>query len=865
MFNIFKWLLSLWPRRKESYKDEYALKIEERKFNLEDLRKSNFQILEDPAYSCQFSEKGIKLQLKKGNSLAWSELEHWRVADIEIKASIIFDPDSVYSSAGLLFRKTESENYYLFLLSSKGLWRLDQVFNGNPQSLIPWTELPKGREITKEESIELSIIAIDRRITLVIDRVWAGEILDDTHFAGTIALALANYEEGGRPSVILENLSLNSRPRDVEETWRTWAEEVPPMREARLTLAQSFMAIQQPSAALVQIKKIWKQREEKLPAELLLASEAAISLSLLQEAKSYIYELLELLGPLAKNTPTESETSSPEQFNIANMQDRAIELELSLLYLEGNYSQLYEKTNLFLLEQPDNSRVRTLLAHALYNLGRYEAAAIEYEQLAEQAQKNDRTTEQGLLFKNAAQAYENSGNTEKALELWLNAGNAFLNTEEYMELSLLLPTLLKWGNAEAKVHALSAKYHFAMENWIQARIDLQSARNLCARVEDIDPAVPYLQGLLLIREGKRAKAIELLEEAVSLQSDYYPFLFRLAESRWLSGTKSDIAKLEADLPMLLEHAEADGWLYNLVACFAMDRQDWERAKAMLAQAEASLGSIKEVRANKAELASRQGHHEQALEYIASYPLEGDPLIDTRRGNILYRLGRLEDAEEAFRLVLKKDDNNPEWYRNLAGCLIEQGRYGEADELLAKAYEIEPAVKTLELIAYVAGKKGEYPRAEASLRLGLEAEPHNTDLLFSLAWNYVQMARYERANECIAQLEELIKKNSPLKQSLAELENAITMATTRNINCSLCNIQWTVPRELPPQGALSLRAEPPDTMPAGICPNCSKTYCIGCVKQTLVDRRFHCPDCQQALKLSDNGIVKILNDWLSNLE
>jgi predicted RNA-binding Zn-ribbon protein involved in translation (DUF1610 family) len=55
--------------------------------------------------------------------------------------------------------------------------------------------------------------------------------------------------------------------------------------------------------------------------------------------------------------------------------------------------------------------------------------------------------------------------------------------------------------------------------------------------------------------------------------------------------------------------------------------------------------------------------------------------------------------------------------------------------------------------------------------------------------------------------------------------------------------------------------PPDELPAGTCPDCGKTFCIGCAKHLTDDSgRFLCPLCGQSLKLSDDGLKKLVHDW-----
>jgi predicted RNA-binding Zn-ribbon protein involved in translation (DUF1610 family) len=55
--------------------------------------------------------------------------------------------------------------------------------------------------------------------------------------------------------------------------------------------------------------------------------------------------------------------------------------------------------------------------------------------------------------------------------------------------------------------------------------------------------------------------------------------------------------------------------------------------------------------------------------------------------------------------------------------------------------------------------------------------------------------------------------------------------------------------------------PPDDMPAGTCPECGKTYCVGCRREALDEMgRFTCPDCGKTLKLTDEGLRSLLSAW-----
>jgi Flp pilus assembly protein TadD len=284
-----------------------------------------------------------------------------------------------------------------------------------------------------------------------------------------------------------------------------------------------------------------------------------------------------------------------------------------------------------------------------------------------------------------------------------------------------------------------------------------------------------------------------------------------------------------------------------------------------------------VRANKAELGFLRGETEKALAILdfQNTPQNGQPLVQTRprtddpkgelaneAGHILARLGRWEEAVGAYAQALKAVPDDPDYLRNKASCLIELGLYGEADEALARSYELYPGTRTLDLIAYVAIKKGEYPRAEACYRIGLERKPADPALLAGLAWTLLSMGRWKAAEEIILRLERSSQPGSNAATKAAELRVQYSEATTRIVSCAACALTWKVDKFASTTPGIRLVAEPPDDMPAGSCTSCGKTLCIGCAKKNMADGRFICPDCGERLKLLDEGLKKILSDWAS---
>ncbi len=809
-------------------------------------QKARFPAVSEAAYETSFQDGAYALRLKKGACLAWAEDPQFRYADLVAEATIRFadlPSPTAYAAAGLLFRCADEDSYYSVLVSTKGYFRVDAVFNRSPMPLVGWTELPdSARNATSKAeapSIRLRVIALSDRITVTIDDAWAAEVVDGTLTSGRIAFAVASYDDVSGVAARLESLKIESRPIEVEATMLRWNALLRIEASARMRLAETFAAMGQPMSALVQFKRAGTGRTQ---AELLLAADCAMRLSLTREAEDYLDSCIEI-------DPDTDEAR------------RAVAEKAKILYLDGRYAELKDHAEEAIGLFPSDPALRALLGHAYWNLGSPERAAAAYDAAL------DLDPENGLIARNAAQAYEKLGDAARAVDRYLRAGRAFLAAEDYDELAIVEPRLLDLGRSDPAAHALAGKRAFALEDWRKAELELDAAAKLQAArgAEDLqraeDPAVPYLRALLLIRAGKRKAALPLLERAAKLGSDYAPFRFRLAECRFLLSHDARDPELAEDLQAALALAPEDGWIANLAGQVALARGDLVEAARHLERAATALPAEPAVLANRAELEFLRGNAEAALAGLAEAE-SADPqgIAATERGNILVRLSRYEEADAAYARALRAAPADAEYLRNRASCLIELSRFGEADELLSKAYEVDPSPRTLELTAYVAAKKGELPRAEAACRLALELAPEDTGILASLAWTYLAMSRWKSAEEVIGRLEAAAAPRSEAAAGAAELRERLTEATTRKVACASCGRTWRVPKDAPPAPALRLVAEPPDDFPAGTCPNCLKTYCIACAKANMVEGRFVCSADGGRLKLLDEGLKKILADW-----
>ncbi|GHT90931.1 hypothetical protein FACS1894140_0460 [Spirochaetia bacterium] len=832
-----------------------------------------FDIKSESSYDAYLQNKSPALALKKSNCIAWIDAPAQRYQDQVIDARIRLDAVGGYAAAGLLFRMIDDGTYYSVLISSKRYFRLDTVRNNMPLPLAGWTELPPANAAGTEMEFTLKVIAYGTHLIVLINGSWAAEIDDSSIPIGTLGFVLASYGspascEAGHETgayaakAFLENLSVNTRIDDVEAAWRQWQSNPAITPQARFALAETFAVMAEPVSALVQLKKMWAvpgyQRTQR---ELLLAGRLALELELYAEAE----ENAEACLALGRESPEGRE---------------AVTEKAKILYAEKKLEALRD----YAADAVSGSGscggdpvLHTLLGHAYWDLGDYEKAAAAYDRSFELDSEN------GILAKNAANAYEVLGRKEEALERYLRSGRLFLGEGNYQDLGALAPKLLSLGRDNWEAHALAGKLAFGTEDFDRADTEFTSAETLRKSLDPMpgqDPAIIFLRSLLLIHKGKRREALPLLEEAVTLSPDYGLFHFRLAEIRFLlTGNADDpetLAHLDTALSLLADNddsntvdSDADtGWVYNFAAQIALDHGDLDAAEKHLKKAAAFLGEVPAVRINESIYHYLRSSLEEALKILEADKIEDtDGLLANCAGNLLVRAGQFERADEYYAKALSIVPGNVEFLTNRASCLIELGYYGEADTALAQAHSVDPTPAVLELITYVAVKKGEFPRAESACRAALAIDANHIPSLLNLGWIYSSRGRWDEVRETLARLEAMdLDENSAVRR--AELWQKLEDGLTRLISCAAtrtngasCDRSWRVPRNPPTAPSLRLLAVPPDDLPAGSCPECGKTYCIGCAKQHLdKDGRFVCPDCGRTLKLISEGLKKIVADW-----
>jgi Flp pilus assembly protein TadD len=194
----------------------------------------------------------------------------------------------------------------------------------------------------------------------------------------------------------------------------------------------------------------------------------------------------------------------------------------------------------------------------------------------------------------------------------------------------------------------------------------------------------------------------------------------------------------------------------------------------------------------ARVEDERGHDDAAL---AAYDrairrMPRDTALRERRGQVLLRAGRLDEALDSLRALYRAAPDEPRYLVELASLLRDDGRTAEATEaLVAASHARANDVRLHQRLAELFARWGDDAHALAEVRALVRIEPDETahrvllgDLLLSsgdrvgalTAWRALLAGR-ERSAEAHAELGAVLMDHDLLEDARAELELAAQLA------------------------------------------------------------------------------------------
>jgi arylsulfatase A-like enzyme/Tfp pilus assembly protein PilF len=201
-----------------------------------------------------------------------------------------------------------------------------------------------------------------------------------------------------------------------------------------------------------------------------------------------------------------------------------------------------------------------------------------------------------------------------------------------------------------------------------------------------------LQARTLEKLGRLDDAIAMAKQGLRLSPTSTQLALMVANLS-LQLHRLDEAEKHAKLAMNDMPVEA----HQFLAQIALERKDFARATA---EANAIVGPKRDrpyALMLLGQIAQGQGKFEEALQYFdqaaaisESKHRHPTPLLNFFRGDALARLGRAEEAEQAFRAEIEKYPTEPRPYKNLILLYATEGKTTEATQLI---FSLEKAAPT----------------------------------------------------------------------------------------------------------------------------------------------------------------------------
>ena len=155
----------------------------------------------------------------------------------------------------------------------------------------------------------------------------------------------------------------------------------------------------------------------------------------------------------------------------------------------------------------------------------------------------------------------------------------------------------------------------------------------------------------------------------------------------------------------------------------------------------------EIRINQAITAHKEGRLEEA-EQLYRAILKNQPTnldVNNNLGVLLCALGRFDEAEASYRKAIELKPDYVQAHSNLSNALKELGRFDEAEASCRKVIELKPdyvqAHNNLGIILYDLNK---FDEAEASYRKAIELKPDYVEANYNLGSTLNELGRFDEA-------------------------------------------------------------------------------------------------------------------------
>ena len=238
-----------------------------------------------------------------------------------------------------------------------------------------------------------------------------------------------------------------------------------------------------------------------------------------------------------------------------------------------------------------------------------------------------------------------------------------------------------------------------------------------------------LRSKILNRLGRNREAIAAAREGLRLVPNAHHLMLMVANLS-LDLEDLDEAQAHAELALAAEPGQAN----EVLARVAIERGNLDEAERLIRTALEhddenvttlmTLGRLQNVRGQQDQALATM---DRALRLISGKKNREVTNLHFIRGDILARMGRVEEAEREFRQEIDLFPAEPHAYKNLVLLLVTQGRMEEATALLRQLIDTAPTPRSYVAVCRTLDVLGDQRGVRYWARQGLEKFPNEMEL------------------------------------------------------------------------------------------------------------------------------------------
>jgi len=491
--------------------------------------------------------------------------------------------------------------------------------------------------------------------------------------AAGIYMDLARSTRDPRIAKRAAEMALYARqPDGALEMSRLWATLDPESPQARQTLIGLLLAAQRLDEAAEQLSKLLALQGEHLGESLpqlnrLLArypDKAAVARLVVQVTQPYESlpeaHLARAQAYLAASADAQALAAIDSAQRLRPESEPAVLLKAQILQRKSN-TQAQEALRGYLDAHPKARDVRIAYARALVGDRQFEAARREYQALRE-TDNNDRDAAYAIAL--LSLQLNDIDTAERELKRLLDVGFSEANVVrlylgQIAEDKKLPQEALQWyGMVTPGDQYLAAQVRAAALTVKQS--GLAEGRALLQKAGAASPkdAIAFLiaEAQLLTDAGRVSESFELLDARLAVQPAEPQLLY---ESALLAEKLGRFEALEARLRQLIRIKPDHAHAYNALGYSLAERgQHLEEAQQLIETALSLAPDDAFILDSKGWVLYRRGDSAGALDFLQrAYKQRPDPEIAAHLGEVLWVLGRREEAEKTWNAASTTDPRN----------------------------------------------------------------------------------------------------------------------------------------------------------------------------------------------------------------